>query len=169
MNKLSKKWEFGSYALICDDHISYYTFFTIVLAACSYVWVYQKIEVAIPLTLIMLGYIANVIITAWLKGTGILELAKFSIVLSILYVVAFIFLFVLIFKIDKTFAIAFNVILFVGTGIAMLISLVVAVIVAVVLYFVALLAMRGLKERELRAFPKGHVLVSIAKKLHFKL
>ena len=55
------------------------------------------------------------------------------------------------------------------TGIAMLVSLIIAVIVAVVLYFVALLAMRGLKERELRAFPKGHVLVSIAKKLHFKL
>ena len=55
------------------------------------------------------------------------------------------------------------------TGIAMLVSLIIAVIIAVVLYFVALLAMRGLKERELRAFPKGHVLVSIAKKLHFKL
>ena len=55
------------------------------------------------------------------------------------------------------------------TGFAMLCSLIIAVVVAVVLYFVALLAMRGLKERELRAFPKGHVLVSIAKKLHFKL
>ena len=57
-----------------------------------------------------------------------------------------------------------------GEGkLAMLISLAVAVIFAVLLYFVALLAMRGLKERELRAFPKGYVLVGIAKKLHFKL
>lgn len=57
-----------------------------------------------------------------------------------------------------------------GEGkLAMLISLAVAVIFAVLLYFVALLAMRGLKERELRAFPKGYVLVEIAKKLHFKL
>ena len=55
------------------------------------------------------------------------------------------------------------------TTIAMLISLVVAVFAAIVIYFVALLAMRGLKERELRAFPKGHVLVKVAKKLHFKL
>lgn len=56
-----------------------------------------------------------------------------------------------------------------GGKLAMLISLAVAVIFAVLLYFAALLAMRGLKERELRAFPKGYVLVGIAKKLHFKL
>lgn len=55
------------------------------------------------------------------------------------------------------------------TTAAMLVSLVVAVVIAVLIYFVALLAMRGLKERELRAFPKGHVLVKVAKKLHFRL
>ncbi len=55
------------------------------------------------------------------------------------------------------------------TKIAMLISLMIAVIAAVIVYFVSVLAMRGLKERELRAFPKGHVLVKAAKKLHFKL
>ena len=55
------------------------------------------------------------------------------------------------------------------TTVAMLVSLVVAVVVAVLVYFVALLAMRGLKERELRAFPKGHLLVNVAKKFHFRL
>ena len=55
------------------------------------------------------------------------------------------------------------------TTVAMLVSLVVAVVVAVLVYFVALLAMRGLRERELRAFPKGHLLVNVAKKLHFRL
>ena len=55
------------------------------------------------------------------------------------------------------------------TKIAMLVSLVAAVIVAVVIYFVLLLAMRGLRERELRAFPKGYVFVKVAKKLHFRL
>lgn len=54
-------------------------------------------------------------------------------------------------------------------GIAMPLSLFVAVIVAVVVYFVLLLAMRGLRERELRAFPKGDSLVRVAKKLHFRL
>ena len=56
-----------------------------------------------------------------------------------------------------------------GTSLAMLIGLVIAVIVAVFVYFVSLLAMRGLRERELRAFPKGHLLVKAAKKLHFRL
>lgn len=56
-----------------------------------------------------------------------------------------------------------------GSSLAMLVSLAVAIVVAVLVYFVALLAMRGLKERELRAFPKGHLLVKAAKKLHFKL
>ena len=55
------------------------------------------------------------------------------------------------------------------TTIAMVASLCAAVVAAVLVYFVALLAMRGLKERELRAFPKGHVLVKAAKKLHFRL
>ena len=55
------------------------------------------------------------------------------------------------------------------TTVAMLVGLVVAVLVAVIVYFIALLSMRGLKERELRAFPKGHLLVNVAKKLHFRL
>ena len=55
------------------------------------------------------------------------------------------------------------------TTVAMLVSLVVAVVVAVLVYFVALLAMRGLRERELRAFPKGHLLVIVAKKIHLRL
>lgn len=55
-----------------------------------------------------------------------------------------------------------------GTA-AMLLSLAIAVLVAVLTYFISLLAMRGLKERELRAFPKGYLLVKAAKKLHFKL
>lgn len=56
-----------------------------------------------------------------------------------------------------------------ATTLAMMIGLIVAVIAAVVIYFIVLLAMKGLRERELRAFPKGHVLVKMAKKLHFKL
>lgn len=56
-----------------------------------------------------------------------------------------------------------------GKGFAMPVSLVISVIAAVAVYFVVLLALRGLRERELRAFPKGDVLVRVAKKLHFKL
>ncbi len=55
-----------------------------------------------------------------------------------------------------------------GTA-AMLISLVIAVIVAVLVYFAALLGMRGLREKEILAFPKGYLIVRVAKKLHFRL
>lgn len=57
-----------------------------------------------------------------------------------------------------------------GKGtVSMLISLGTAVIFAVIVYFTALLGMHGLRERELRAFPKGYLLVKAAKKLHFRL
>ncbi len=57
-----------------------------------------------------------------------------------------------------------------GEGtVALCVALLVGVMLAVVIYFTVLLAMRGIRERELRAFPKGHLLVKIAKKLHFHL
>lgn len=56
-----------------------------------------------------------------------------------------------------------------GSTIAMLLSLAASVIAAVLIYFIALLAMHGLTERELLAFPKGYLLVKAAKKLHLKL
>lgn len=56
-----------------------------------------------------------------------------------------------------------------GSTIAMLAALVVAVILAVVVYFILLLAMHGLKKRELLAFPKGYLLVKVARKLHFRI
>lgn len=41
-----------------------------------------------------------------------------------------------------------------------------AILVGVIVYGVVLLLMRGLTEEELKAFPKGYLLVKIAKKLH---
>lgn len=56
-----------------------------------------------------------------------------------------------------------------GGTLAMLLGLVIAVIVAVFVYFVVLLALKGLRERELLAFPKGYLLVKAARKLHFRI
>lgn len=56
-----------------------------------------------------------------------------------------------------------------GGTFAMLLGLVIAVIVAVLIYFVVLLALKGLRERELLAFPKGYLLVKAARKLHFRI
>ncbi|MBE5864715.1 MAG: polysaccharide biosynthesis protein [Lachnospiraceae bacterium] len=48
---------------------------------------------------------------------------------------------------------------------SVVISVVVAVLVAVMVYFVMLLVFRGMDEEELRGFPKGHLLVKVAKKV----
>ena len=47
-----------------------------------------------------------------------------------------------------------------------LVSIVVSIVLAVIVYFVALLLLKGLSEAEIRKFPKGHLLVQIAKHLH---
>lgn len=119
MKKLLEKWKFGSFCLIQDDHISYYTFFTIILAECSYLWVFHKPEIAIPLTLIMLGYIVNVIVTAWIKG--IFEGTMFDTILSIIYVVVFVLLLIFACYYNMAIGIIFNVILFGATALSIII------------------------------------------------
>ncbi len=47
---------------------------------------------------------------------------------------------------------------------SMTISVLPAVLIAVVIYFVMLILMRGITEQELRGFPKGYLLVKVAKK-----
>jgi len=38
--------------------------------------------------------------------------------------------------------------------------------IGAVVYFISLLLLKGIKESELRSFPKGNVLVAVVKKLH---
>ena len=47
---------------------------------------------------------------------------------------------------------------------SMTISVIPAILIAVIVYFVMLILMGGLTEQEMRGFPKGHLLVKIAKK-----
>ena len=44
------------------------------------------------------------------------------------------------------------------------ISVVIAIVLAVAVYFVMLLLLRGISEEELRGFPKGYLLVRLAKR-----
>ena len=46
-----------------------------------------------------------------------------------------------------------------------IVSIVLSIIFAVAVYAVALLLLKGLTEAEIRKFPKGHLLVNLAKKL----
>ena len=115
MKKLIEKWNRGCHFLIEDDLISYYTFFTVILAECSYLLAFHETEIAIPFTLILLGYIVNVIGTAWLKG--IVEGSIFSTIVSILYIIIFIILLILSCSYDMILGIVLNLILFVATAI----------------------------------------------------
>ena len=47
---------------------------------------------------------------------------------------------------------------------SMRISVIPAIMIAAVVYFVMLILMRGITEQELRSFPKGYLLVKVAKK-----
>ncbi len=49
---------------------------------------------------------------------------------------------------------------------SMRISLIPAMIIAVCVYFAMMILMRGLTEQELRSFPKGYLLVKVARKCH---
>ena len=49
---------------------------------------------------------------------------------------------------------------------SMIVALAVAVIVAVIVYAVSLLLLKGLTEEELQKFPKGNLIIRVAKKLH---
>jgi stage V sporulation protein B len=46
-----------------------------------------------------------------------------------------------------------------------MVSVIVAIVIAAIVYFVILLLLKGLTEEELQKFPKGHLLLKIAKKL----
>ena len=93
MKNLIENWNDGLNYLITDDLISFYTFFTIILAECSYLLSFHEFADAIPITIILLGYMLNVIVFARLKGNA--EGTKLELVFSILYVTVFVTLFVI--------------------------------------------------------------------------
>ena len=93
MKKLIENWNNGLHYLITDDLISFYTFFTIILAECSYLLSFHEFADAIPITIILLGYMLNVIVFSRLKGNA--EGTKLELVFSILYVTVFVTLFVI--------------------------------------------------------------------------
>ena len=88
-----ENWMDGLSCLIPDDLISFYAFFTVILAECSYLLAFYEFAVAIQITVILLGYMLNVIVFARLKGNAeTITLAK---VYSILYVTVFVTLFII--------------------------------------------------------------------------
>lgn len=78
---------------LTGDRISFYTFFTVILAECAYLWGFHEASVAIPITVILFGYMLNVIVFSRLKWK--LRGPKSEKVVSILYVSFFVTLFVI--------------------------------------------------------------------------
>lgn len=93
MKKLIEAWTYGLSYLLGDIVISFYTFFTVAFAEVAYLWASQEEALAIPFTVIFLGYVLNVIVCAWFKGEW--EGERKEVLFAIAYVVTFGILFVI--------------------------------------------------------------------------
>ena len=92
MSDLFDDWYNSVELILGDDLISYYAFFTTILAEISYLWVYMQ-EIAKPFTFILLGFIANVLVIAFVRGY-LIRKRKEAIITSIVYVLIYIGLFI---------------------------------------------------------------------------
>ena len=93
MKKILSAWKYGYSYLFGDDLVSFYSFFTMIFAGCAWLFSYQDLSVAIPLTIVMLGYIANTVLFSWLKGNT--EGTRREKIFSICYIVVFALLFII--------------------------------------------------------------------------
>lgn len=92
MSDLLNDWRYRVELFFGDDVISYYAFFTTILAEISYLWVYMT-DIAKPLTFILLGFIVNVLVIAFVKG-HLIGTRKANIITSVVYVLVFLGLFI---------------------------------------------------------------------------
>jgi len=94
MKKFLKNWKgvFVDY-FVEEELISFYAFFTIIFAECAYLWAFESKAVSIGLTIVLLAYIVNVLVFAWLKGC--FECSVKEITISRLYIAGFIILFII--------------------------------------------------------------------------
>lgn len=93
IEKFLNIWTCGASCLLYDGSISFYTFFSLIFAECAYLWTFYNSSLAIPFTIIFLGYVLNVIICAFFKGLYEGELKEQ--IFTIMYIVDFILLFII--------------------------------------------------------------------------
>lgn len=67
MENLIGMWRGGFSSLFSDDSISFYTFFTVIFAECFYLRSFYLTFIATAFNIILLGYVINVIMFAWIK------------------------------------------------------------------------------------------------------
>ena len=90
MKKLIVEWKRGVGCFFGDNLISFYTFFTLIFAECVYLWVFYEKNLAITFIAILLGYVLDVIVCAWYKGSH--EGTIIEVVFTIIYDVTFVVL-----------------------------------------------------------------------------
>lgn len=91
MKKLIGEWKRGVEYFFQDELISFYTFFTLIFAECAYLWAFSEETWAFCLTVVLLGYVFNVIVCAWLKGAS--EGTKLEAAFTFYYSFAFVMMF----------------------------------------------------------------------------
>lgn len=116
MKNLINNWLSGLSYLLSDDLISFYTFFTIIFAECVYLRIFYTASIVVPFTIILLGYIVNVIVCALFKDA--FERTRIGVVFTIVYLVVFATLFIIGCFINVKIAIITTVIPLIITAIA---------------------------------------------------
>lgn len=92
MRNFFDNWLRGVSYLITDDLISYYTYFTMVLAEVAYLWgSFPKL--ALPFTCILIASILNIVVSSLFKGRY--EGTKREVICARAYVITFISLFII--------------------------------------------------------------------------
>lgn len=92
MKGLFDSWRGGWELLIDDELISWYSYFSIVLAEIAFLWGFLP-DIAMPFTILLGASILNVIIMGFLKGAR--EGAKEEVVFTILYAIFFASIFII--------------------------------------------------------------------------
>ena len=92
MKNLIDSWKKGLFCLFTDDLTSFYSFFTIIFSECVFLRIFaiQKMEL---FTIILIGYIADVLVCAFFKG--IFEDTWIEVLFTILYSIVFVILFII--------------------------------------------------------------------------
>ncbi len=93
MKNLINHWKEGLCYLFSDDLTSFYTFFTIIFAECVYLRIFYTTPIIIPFTIILIGYVVNVIVCALFKGGW--EGTRIEVVFTIIYSIVFVILFII--------------------------------------------------------------------------
>lgn len=94
MKKILSAYKLGArYLLSDDDIVSFYVFITLAFASCARFFSVYEHAISIPLTIVMVGYVANIMLFSWLKGNA--EGTRLEKVFGICYIVVFAILFII--------------------------------------------------------------------------